>query len=664
MIKKLHLKSLLLIAALLVGSSSAWATDQTATFDFDTNAGTNFGITGTSSSSSSAGDITQNVSATIDGVTITITPSGATNPNRFWNSSPTLRMYGGTITVSAGTNTLKSIEFTGNSKWDISSVSTGSINGSSPLYTWSPAQNTTPSSVAFTINSNTQIKKMVITYETVGDDPSIAASSVNIGCNATNGNIAYTIDKAPTPAGTLTAAIKGEPTIASFALGTVTASTVPFTCAANSTTTARTATVTLTYTYGNSQTVTKDVTITQAAYAVTAPEFNLATGTYIQGATFTLTSAGNTIYYSTDGNNPTTSSNVYTGPIAMTAGKVVYKAMAVDGNGNQSSVVTRTYTGIEPVTLPFSWGAGTTKATVNSTTGVSQTGLSSDYADDDYKLKFDDDNDNIIIYTDEKPVKVTIGVKMLGGASTSKFSIQESTNGGEFTEVEQLTISGSKDDVVNLETTQAFAATTRVIKLNFIKGSNVGVGPLSISAAPVPVTITSAEYATFCYAPKALDFSNIGIKVYTAKDNMSSVTLSEVTTGKVPANTPVVLYKAGGATINVPVIASADAITATNDLRVSDGTTTLSNAYVLAKPAGEAVGFYPWGGSTLSAGKIYLQGKASYTRDFIGFDDASSISDVKVNTNLNGNYYDLQGRQVAQPTKGLYIVNGKKVVIK
>ena len=27
-------------------------------------------------------------------------------------------------------------------------------------------------------------------------------------------------------------------------------------------------------------------------------------------------------------------------------------------------------------------------------------------------------------------------------------------------------------------------------------------------------------------------------------------------------------------------------------------------------------------------------------------------------------YYDLQGRRVLQPTKGMYIVNGKKVVIK
>ena len=29
-----------------------------------------------------------------------------------------------------------------------------------------------------------------------------------------------------------------------------------------------------------------------------------------------------------------------------------------------------------------------------------------------------------------------------------------------------------------------------------------------------------------------------------------------------------------------------------------------------------------------------------------------------------GDYHDLQGRRVVQPTKGVYIVNGKKVVVK
>jgi len=31
---------------------------------------------------------------------------------------------------------------------------------------------------------------------------------------------------------------------------------------------------------------------------------------------------------------------------------------------------------------------------------------------------------------------------------------------------------------------------------------------------------------------------------------------------------------------------------------------------------------------------------------------------------LDGNFYNLAGQRVAQPAKGLYIVNGKKVIIK
>ena len=34
------------------------------------------------------------------------------------------------------------------------------------------------------------------------------------------------------------------------------------------------------------------------------------------------------------------------------------------------------------------------------------------------------------------------------------------------------------------------------------------------------------------------------------------------------------------------------------------------------------------------------------------------------NETMNNEYFDLQGRRVSQPTKGLYIVNGRKVLIK
>jgi hypothetical protein len=43
---------------------------------------------------------------------------------------------------------------------------------------------------------------------------------------------------------------------------------------------------------------------------------------------------------------------------------------------------------------------------------------------------------------------------------------------------------------------------------------------------------------------------------------------------------------------------------------------------------------------------------------------ADGISEAQVATESNAVIYDLQGRQVANPVKGIYVVNGKKVVIK
>lgn len=45
-------------------------------------------------------------------------------------------------------------------------------------------------------------------------------------------------------------------------------------------------------------------------------------------------------------------------------------------------------------------------------------------------------------------------------------------------------------------------------------------------------------------------------------------------------------------------------------------------------------------------------------------DNTTAIISIKNGQVDSVTYYDLQGRRVAQPTKGLYIVNGKKVIIK
>ena len=85
--------------------------------------------------------------------------------------------------------------------------------------------------------------------------------------------------------------------------------------------------------------------------------------------------------------------------------------------------------------------------------------------------------------------------------------------------------------------------------------------------------------------------------------------------------------------------------------------------YVLAM--NPTIGFYPWTGTNLSAGKIYLQGKDSYgSRDFLGFEEGTTAVNIVKTQMADGQYYNLAGQRVSNPTKGLYILNGKKVIIK
>ncbi len=184
------------------------------------------------------------------------------------------------------------------------------------------------------------------------------------------------------------------------------------------------------------------------------------------------------------------------------------------------------------------------------------------------------------------------------------------------------------------------------------------------------VCVTDAKYATY-YTTRALDFGSTGITVYTAKNNATSVTLNEVAGGQVPANTPVVLYKedADGTSINVPLIASAAPV-GSNDLSVvgAGGLSGEDGVYVLAKK-GKGVGFYLWDKSvTLNEGKVCLRTGAISAREFLSFDEGETTSLREIrNEELgmkNAEYFNLNGQRVAQPTKGLYIVNGRKVVIK
>ena len=183
------------------------------------------------------------------------------------------------------------------------------------------------------------------------------------------------------------------------------------------------------------------------------------------------------------------------------------------------------------------------------------------------------------------------------------------------------------------------------------------------------VSITPAYNKTTYVTTSALDFSAVdGLKAYVATAaNATNVTMTKVE-DPVPAGTPLLLIGTAGTTYNVPVVTTASA-PAGNLLRAGDGTTviggTLKYDYILYTDGL----FYRANEGALAAGKAYLHldtpaGARSLN---IVFDDeeVTGVNEVRSQKeDVRSEWFDLQGRKVAQPQKGLYIVNGKKIMVK
>lgn len=180
--------------------------------------------------------------------------------------------------------------------------------------------------------------------------------------------------------------------------------------------------------------------------------------------------------------------------------------------------------------------------------------------------------------------------------------------------------------------------------------------------------ITPAKEFTTYVTKNDVDFTGLGLKAYVATAaSATAVMLAEVTTA--PAGTPLVLEGTASTTYNVPLIATSSA-PASNLLVAGDGKTTIGGDgkydYVLKDGL-----FYHASSGKVPVGKAYLHLEADpatsrgmeLSLDFGG--GVTGISEIEdVRSKKDDVYYDLNGRRVFYPTKGLYIVNGKKIVIK
>ena len=209
-----------------------------------------------------------------------------------------------------------------------------------------------------------------------------------------------------------------------------------------------------------------------------------------------------------------------------------------------------------------------------------------------------------------------------------------------------------------------------------------GFGPEAVigGEAPAEVTLSDAGYATF-YDSKTSYALPDGLKAYIVTSATTDALTYKEAPYAIPAGTAVMLKsddKRGGTYILKPtgmtgiqlgvnlLMGSDEATTTTADgdnlfYKLAFGHSGTSNANLF--------GWY-WGAEGGAAFQIeghrawlaIPKAKAS-ARGYILEGDATAINKVAADSQKD-EYYNLKGQRVAAPTKGLYIINNKKVVVK
>lgn len=178
------------------------------------------------------------------------------------------------------------------------------------------------------------------------------------------------------------------------------------------------------------------------------------------------------------------------------------------------------------------------------------------------------------------------------------------------------------------------------------------------------VVVTDAGYAT--YIAKCNE--NIGdASVYTVQVVNNKIQLNAVAANSIVAKgTPLLLEHAEAA---VKFQRSADAVSTlpANELIAATADVAANGTqYCLAK-LNDGVAFLKVkAGVVIPAGKAYLQVQASGAKEYYMLgDDTDAISTINAKNTANDQaVYTLQGVRVANPTKGIYVRGGKKIVIK
>lgn len=408
---------------------------------------------------------------------------------------------------------------------------------------------------------------------------------------------------------------------------------------------------------------------------------------------------GATIHYTTDGSEPTEESAVYSAPITITETTTV-KAIAVKEGMKDSKVVEATYTKVEP----SSWKLVTDEAALNVGDKVVLVSAVSEYAmgiqnkNNRGAVKITKSGDDVVISDEVQILTLEAGIKTetfafntgdgyLYAASSSSNYLRTNTkkddNGS-------WTIAIDNDGVASIVAQGTY--TRKVMQYNqsstlFSCYATASQKAINIYKEVTEQTLEEAYelninkygYATL-YLDKAVAVPE-GLAAYYCTVDGTTAVLHEVG-AVIPAATAVVLKGEANTTYTLANTAElndkAETIKAENKLigwAVDTDIPMGAGHYALNVKNGVVGFFVP---KTVSADKAtfkavahkaYLKIEGAANAQMLTIREGAdggetSVESAMTDVSVDKVYYDLTGRRVENPKQGIYIVNGRKVVIR
>ena len=279
------------------------------------------------------------------------------------------------------------------------------------------------------------------------------------------------------------------------------------------------------------------------------------------------------------------------------------------------------------------------------------------------------------IYNEGKKVSLVVDEveRNLGAGSNGTYKINLEIN--QATGNVTYTVTGKIADAAGAVTSTTPLSTVEfghVTATKDTKDVTVRLKSLKISEVSKPSTVklslSTAEdftYSTFC-PDYDVDFTKVTtVEAYQASVNNNVVSLTQVT-GKVKAGEGLLIKNVNHvASVSIPVTTDATALDG-NNLRgvkyeMSAADFTGKTAYILASDT-EFQRITDASKNKLAKGKAYLDctAEAGAKPSSLFFGEATGINGVAVEKKADNAIYNLQGMRVKTPTKGLYIINGKK----